>query len=274
MKHVVCIAIVAALTMNCSGGGGVSPASPTPRPASGLTFTTPNLSVAVGVPNTGYSFCRPPITGNDLCGAASTNPTGGQPPYSFQLGAGSGFPPIGMHLNLNGTLTGTPTVAGVSNFVVCAVDLSRNSACDTVRFTVEPGAAAPPASPPPAPPAGGSTTTFVSSTGIECVGRGNGPVQGTCTGRITVRVGQSLPVGTAVWVMVQAQAFLAGSVTTTTSPPGQITIAFQGQIQMFNFNDDIVCPTVTSVAVTRDSRQGLILGDLTGARIPVTCRRG
>lgn len=273
MKQLIGVLILAVLTISCSGGGGgVTPASPTPRPASGLTFTTPNLSVAAG-PTTGYSFCRPPITGNDLCGATSTNPTGGQPPYTFQLGAGSGFPPIGMHLNLNGTLTGTPSVAGVSNFVVCAVDLSRNTACDTVRFTVDPAPVSPPA-PPPAPPPTGGTTTFVSSTGIECVGRGNGPVQGTCTGQITVRVGQSLPVGTAVWVTVQAQAFLSGSVTTTTSPPGQITITFQGQIQMFNFNDDIVCPTVTGVSVMRDSRQGLILGDLTGARIPVTCRRG
>lgn len=132
----------------------------------------------------------------------------------------------------------------------------------------------PPTSPRP-PTGGGSTTTFVSSTGITCVGRGNGPVQGTCSGQITIRVGQSLPVGTTVWVMVQAQNFLFGSRQTTTSPPGQLTITVQGQIQMFDFNDDIVCPgPVTTVGVMRDSRQGIVLGNLTGLRIPVTCRRG
>jgi hypothetical protein len=49
-----------------------------------------------------------------------------------------------MHLNLNGTLTGTPSVAGVSNFVVCAVDLIRNVKCDTVQFTVDPPRTTPP----------------------------------------------------------------------------------------------------------------------------------
>jgi hypothetical protein len=88
----------------------------------------------------------PPISGNDLCGSTSTNPSGGTPPYTFELGTAGGFPPIGMHLNLNGTLTGTPSVAGTSNFVVCAVDLARSSKCDTVQFTVD----SPSTTPPPA----------------------------------------------------------------------------------------------------------------------------
>lgn len=122
---------------------------------------------------------------------------------------------------------------------------------------------------------GGTTTTFVSSSGISCVGRGNGPVQGTCSGQIVIRVGQSLPVGTTIWAMVQAQNFLFGSVTSTTSPPGQVTITIQGQIQMFDFDDNIVCPrSITSVSVMRDSRTGASLGNLTGMTIPVTCRRG
>ncbi len=144
--------VVALLTLiSCGGGNPPTPTGPTtpPRPSSGLTFTTPNLGgVSAGQPSM-YSFCRPPISGNDLCSASATNPTGGTPPYTFQLGIAGGFPPIGMSLNLNGTLTGTPSAAGVSNFVVCAVDLVRDVACDTVRFTVD---AAGPAPPPPAPP--------------------------------------------------------------------------------------------------------------------------
>jgi putative Ig domain-containing protein len=151
-RFVAALSLIVLVT-GCGGGSG--PLEPTPvqppQSASTLTFTTPNLSgVSAGHANTGYSFCRPPITGNDLCGSSSTNPHGGTPPYTFELGAGGGFPPIGMHLNLNGTLTGIPTAAGVSNFTVCAIDLTRTSKCDTVEFTVDPAAPPPPPPPPPA----------------------------------------------------------------------------------------------------------------------------
>jgi hypothetical protein len=148
------LTLFAAVVMSaCSGGGPTAPTGSSNQ--SGLTFTTPNLGgVSAGQVNSGYSFCRPPISGNDLCDATATNPTGGQPPYHFELGTGGGFPPIGMRLNLNGTLTGTPTVAGVSNFVVCAVDLAGRSACDTVRFTVD---AAGTTTPPPSSGSGSSS---------------------------------------------------------------------------------------------------------------------
>jgi hypothetical protein len=100
-----------------------------------------------------YSFCRPTPTG--LCGTfpATTNPTGGNPPYHFQLGTGVGFPPIGISLSLNGILSGTPSIPGLRAFSVCAVDLSANSICrnvslnvtepPTVAFTVNPVTVAP-----------------------------------------------------------------------------------------------------------------------------------
>jgi hypothetical protein len=120
----------------CSGGSSGS-TSTGPGAPSRLTFTGPGSLGGVNVgENVFYSFCRPPIAGNDLC-QNSTDPSGGQPPYHFQLGSGVGFPPIGMFLNLNGTLTGTPTVATTAHFSVCAVDLAGSSSCSTVALTID-----------------------------------------------------------------------------------------------------------------------------------------
>lgn len=88
-----------------------------------------------------YSFCQPPATrASDLCPAASVNPTGGKPPYHFQLGSG-GFPPFGIALNLNGLLSGAPSAEGSRTFSVCAIDLAGSNACRTIAFTVKPKAA-------------------------------------------------------------------------------------------------------------------------------------
>jgi hypothetical protein len=86
-----------------------------------------------------YSFCHPePSSATALCGTfpPTTNPSGGQPPYHFQLGSGVGFPPFGLSLNLNGLLAGTPTAAGTSTFSVCAVDLWEANICRTVSLTI------------------------------------------------------------------------------------------------------------------------------------------
>ncbi len=84
-----------------------------------------------------YSFCTPaPTTSTDLCGPGTANPSGGNPPYHFELGPGVGFPPMGISLNLNGLLTGTPSTTGTSHFQVCAVDLSQNRVCRDVDMVV------------------------------------------------------------------------------------------------------------------------------------------
>jgi len=110
-----------------------------PGTSSSLSFNSGAPPAAtVGVPYPLYSFCTPtPTSITALCNG--TNPSGGQPPYHFQLDTLGGFPPLGMFLNLNGLLTGTPTVAGTSNFRVCAVDLSGTSVCQPVSLTVNPG---------------------------------------------------------------------------------------------------------------------------------------
>ena len=109
-------------------------------PAGPLVFTVPATlpPATVGVPYK-YSFCVPePATPTSACGPMppTTNPTGGSPPYHFQLGSGVGFPPMGISLGKDGQLTGTPTAAGTSTFQVCAIDLSANSVCQTVSLTV------------------------------------------------------------------------------------------------------------------------------------------
>jgi len=108
---------------------------------SGCTGTTPDIAPAstttivftvseelplanVGVPYS-FSFTK------------ATNPTGGNPPYTFLLGSGVGFPPFGLTLNVDGTLSGIPTAVGARTFEVCVKDLSGNQACQMTSLTVE-----------------------------------------------------------------------------------------------------------------------------------------
>lgn len=69
--------------------------------------------------------------------------TGG--PYTFYLGSGVGFPPMGLILGIDGVLRGTPTAVGNSKFQVCVKDVGGRSACKTYQFsTVNSGTNAPP----------------------------------------------------------------------------------------------------------------------------------
>jgi hypothetical protein len=92
-----------------------------------IAFTVPNFlpAATVGVPY-GYSF------------ANGTNPSGGHPPYTFYLGTGVGFPPFGLVLDLNGLLSGTPSIEGSRTFQVCAKDLDGNQSCGMTQLTVNP----------------------------------------------------------------------------------------------------------------------------------------
>lgn len=104
------------------------------------------------------------------CGNLSGPPansmvTGGNPPYHFQLDTMGGFPPIGMHLGLNGLLYGTPTakppLGGWKPFAVCAVDLSGNSDCPTVQVES-----------PPVPPHHGANGKVIALAAIGVVAIG------------------------------------------------------------------------------------------------------
>jgi hypothetical protein len=122
VKLVPLLLVSVLLVIGCAGGTSteVSPSATT------ITFTVPDElpPATVGVPYE-YSFATP------------TNPTGGNPPYSFVLGSGVGFVPFGLILDLNGSLHGTPTAAGTRVFEVCVKDLSGNQACGETSLTVE-----------------------------------------------------------------------------------------------------------------------------------------
>jgi hypothetical protein len=129
------------------------PVAPPPT-AAPLRFVAgqPPVLVAGRKYDVAYSFCSPtPSSATSACGPfpQTTNPTGGSPPYHFQLGSGVGFPPIGMSVGKDGLLTGTPASPGTYTFSVCAVDLSASSVCQTVTLVVTA-----PATPTPAPCAG------------------------------------------------------------------------------------------------------------------------
>ena len=74
---------------------------------------------------------------NSLLGTVS----GGSPPYHYQSDSfATGAPPLGMIVDLNGNLKGTPSVAGSYAFGVCAVDIAGASSCGTAAVTVIPAA--------------------------------------------------------------------------------------------------------------------------------------
>lgn len=58
--------------------------------------------------------------------------------YTYYLGSGVGFPPMGLTLDINGVLKGTPTAQGTSKFQVCVKDVGGKSACRTYSLTVNP----------------------------------------------------------------------------------------------------------------------------------------
>ncbi len=143
-----------------------------------------------------YSFCKPDLSlTSNLCGGpfdTTTDPTGGEPPYTFQLDTMGGFPPHSIILNLNGMLTGTPSVAGETEFTVCAVDQTKEKVCreksllvlpSATSPTTEPSTTPPPTTPPPTtppPPAEEVSATIDSAICVDLIatlsGTASGPV--------------------------------------------------------------------------------------------------
>ncbi|NQV08303.1 hypothetical protein HQ529_00455 [Candidatus Woesearchaeota archaeon] len=64
-------------------------------------------------------------------------PVGGKSPYRFQLATGVGFPPFGLSVKPDGTLSGTPTTEEKRNFDVCVVDNSGHQKCKSTELEVK-----------------------------------------------------------------------------------------------------------------------------------------
>ena len=89
---------------------------------------TPDATV--GVPCS-YEF-------SELISFLDTRNNGNTDIYTFYLGSGVGFPPMGLILGIDGVLKGTPTAEGLSKFQVCVKDVGGNSTCRTYSLRVNP----------------------------------------------------------------------------------------------------------------------------------------
>lgn len=70
---------------------------------------------------------------------SSITTSGGTAPYHYQSDTfANGAPPMGLIVDLNGMLTGTPRVAGTYSFGVCAVDMVGSPSCKTTSIIVNP----------------------------------------------------------------------------------------------------------------------------------------
>ncbi|MDP9064233.1 MAG: carboxypeptidase-like regulatory domain-containing protein, partial [Pseudomonadota bacterium] len=80
---------------------------------------------------------------------------GGKGSYHYQAGSfATGAPPLGMILNANGTLSGTPKIPGTYAFTLCATDSVGNvttTCAQTSLNVVRASAGGPPPTPAPAP---------------------------------------------------------------------------------------------------------------------------
>jgi hypothetical protein len=84
------------------------------------------------------------ITSSGLAEASQGNPyseafsaSGGTAPYTWKITGGK--PPAGLSVNSGGSIAGTPSAAGTSNFAVTVTDASANTASASFSLTVSAG---------------------------------------------------------------------------------------------------------------------------------------
>ena len=71
------------------------------------------------------------------CNKLIATATGGTPPYHFQSDTfANGAPPMGTIIDLNGNLTGTPSVVGSNTVGVCVVDMTGTQACQQTNVAI------------------------------------------------------------------------------------------------------------------------------------------
>jgi hypothetical protein len=112
-------------TINAAGlATGVAAGSTTISAAQGTVTGSQPLNIQTAA----LSITTTTLTGGTVSVAYSATlaATGGAPPYTWSLTTGS--LPAGLTLNANGSITGTPTTAGTSNFTVQVSDSAPTAA--------------------------------------------------------------------------------------------------------------------------------------------------
>lgn len=104
---------------------------------------------------------------------------GGLPPYHYKLDSGIGFPPMGIILDTNGNLSGTPSASGNSTFGVCVVDTAGKNKCENINLNVDPADVV--VSPVP------EVQPSINITSVSC-GDDNAIVSGTASGNVGAEI--------------------------------------------------------------------------------------
>ena len=128
-------------------------------------FTSTAASTGGSVDFTQMSSLPQATVGSAYSASVVSSITGGTAPYYYQTATlTDGAPPLGMILNPNGDLTGTPMVPGQYDFSVCATDSADNtSPCQPISITVVPESTPPPSPPPSPPPAPAPSVSLTAS---------------------------------------------------------------------------------------------------------------
>jgi len=95
-----------------------------------------NLAYEIHPPATIGVPCRYDFA-DALIPSLDPNYNGDRSGYTFYLGSGVGFPPMGLILGVDGILKGTPTGKG-GNFQVCVKDVGGRSVCRTYHLAMNP----------------------------------------------------------------------------------------------------------------------------------------
>ena len=129
-KSIPLLIVIGLLTIGVLVGTGyiTLPHINLPFGLSGVYKITPDATV--GIPCS-YEF-------SELIPLLGPKSSVGTDIYTFYLGSGVGFPPMGLILGIDGVLKGTPTAKGTSKFQVCVKDVGGTSTCRTYSLTVNP----------------------------------------------------------------------------------------------------------------------------------------
>jgi len=180
----------------------VAAASTPPPTVSPLQLTTSTL--APGTVGSSYS--------------ATLAAKGGTPPYTWSLASGS--LPASLKLSTSGTISGTPTTAGVSTFAVTVKDsaTSLQAATETLSLTMNSATSTP-------PPMPNALNYYISPSGSDS---NNCTASSPCKtiNSIDSRLGSSSPLGSSGTVINVAPGTYSGAIVTKRSGTANARIRY------------------------------------------------